>query len=153
MPNTWASYSNPDSRSSPAANFPRKSARKMAAGLKRLIRWPVRITYWGIMGFFAISILAGLRSLLPAGVPASRDDPASAALSKLEIASAGLTAEEIEQAVISSVEAMLPPESKSFPIEDLPAVLAQTRAGARPFLLFFYCSLEEPLFAVPDGTR
>ena len=126
--------------------------KKLTRRMARIMRWPVRIAYWAAMGFLGISVIAGMRNVLPAfrGDEVTRVlascSPFLADVSTVEMASAGITPKEIEEAITSPTDALLADNVRRFSVDEIPAIREEAGKGRRPFLLFFYSSLREPLF-------
>lgn len=125
----------------------------------RLLRWPARITYWSLVAYFSLIILAHGDKLRPSFLRIGRVNSRSFRTDTMimpgrgDMAAAGVTAEEIEHALTSPPEAVLPKGIRRFRLADLPLVRAEAEASGRPFLLFFYCSFVEPGFDDRHHTR
>ena len=121
--------------------------------LVRILRRPLNALYWLVMAFLCISILAGLFSPRHSAILARMADPSAPRINPLEAARAGFTCDEVQRAVASPTESVLPSQAVNISIEDIPLMLRNARNRNRPCLCYFHSSLMEPLFSAEDHSR
>lgn len=131
------------------------TAAEAAKRMLRVLHWPARLLSWAIIAFAAVTILAHSGNLWSlAGVnETARSLCFSVPPTSRDLAAAGVTADEILQAVATPADAILPQGVKLIPLTHVAAIRPHASAARRPCLLFCYCSMKQPVFTSPRQHR